>query len=583
MNKNGQSRREFLGVTGIGFAGVRIASLRGGSLLGSLVSAEAQNTDADPRHADLVVFNANVYTIDSSSPKAEAFAIKGGRFVYVGNSPDAKAFVGKMTQTLDAKRMTIVPGFIDCHNHAGGDILLYEVLVGNPYEVEFVTIASIIDKLRARAAKTPAGFWIDGYFFDDTKVKDNRQLNIHDLDKVSTEHPVCVHHRGGHTSYYNSKAFELAGVNNNTPNRMGGTFDHDETGDLNGRVTDRANDVFENVGKRETFSAEQKEQREREGLAYISKQFVRYGLTSVHHEGGDLFALQQVRARGELLHRVSFETNGEALDAMVKNGICSGFGDEWIRFGATYEHLVDGSFSERTMALSKPYPGTNPPYSGNITTTQQDLNAWAERVQRAGIQPNCHANGDVAIDMVLTAYEHAQQVAPRSDVRPKITHCTLINDDLLRRIKALGAVPAPFTSYAYYNSDKFHFYGEELMQRCMAYRSFLDAGVRVAPGSDFSPGPFAPLMGIQGMVTRTGWNGQTWGANQRISIDEALHVNTLNGAYNSHEEGIKGSITPGKLADFVILAEDPHTVDKNKIKDIEIVQTVSGGSIVYQK
>jgi predicted amidohydrolase YtcJ len=364
---------------------------------------------------------------------------------------------------------------------------------------------------------------------------------------------------------------------------MGGTYDHDENGELNGRVTDRARDVFDNVGNRETFTAEQNEQRERDGLAYISKQFVRYGLTSVHHEDDNLFTLQQVRACGELLHRVSFETSGDMLEAMIKNGICSGFGDEWIRFGATSEHVADGSFSERTMALSQPYEGTNPPYKGNITETQQDLNAWAERVQRAGIQPNCHANGDVAIDLVLAAYERAQQAAPRPDVRPKITHCTLINDDLLRRMKALGVVPAPFTTYAYYNSDKFHFYGEERMKRSMAYRSFLDAGIRAAAGSDFSPGPFAALMGIQGMVTRTGWNGETWGANQRISVEEAVQVNTINGAYNSHEEAIKGSITPGKLADFVVLADDPHTVSKEKIKDIEIVRTVTGGSTVYQK
>lgn len=578
MKRSPHNRREFLGLTGVGLAG-----LTSGSLLNSKVFAETKSLGADPHHAELVVLNANVYTIDASMPKAEAFAVTDGKFIFVGNSDEARTLIGKKTQTLDAKKMTIVPGFIDCHNHAGGDVLLYEVLVGNPFEVEFVTIASIVEKLRAKAQKTPAGFWIEGYFFDDTKVKDNRQLNVHDLDQVSREHPVSVHHRGGHTSFYNSKALELAGVDKQTPNRKGGTYDHDENGELTGRVTDRAREVFRNVGKRETLTPEQREQRERSGLAYISKQFVRYGLTSVHHEDGDLSALQQVRARGELLHRVSFETSDDLLDAMIRNGINSGFGDEWIRFGATSEHTADGSFSERTMAMSQPYAGTNPPYSGNITETQEDLNAWVERVQRAGIQPNCHANGDVAIDMVLRAYEHAQQVAPRPDVRPKITHCTLINDDLLRRMKALGGVPAPFTSYAYYNSDKFHFYGEERMKHCMAYRSFFDNGIHVAAGSDFSPGPFAPLMGIQGMVTRTGWNGETWGANQRISVDEALQVNTINGAYNSHEEGIKGSIAPGKLADFVVLADDPHTADKGKIKDIEIVRTVTGGATVYER
>ena len=578
MKKHRHSRREFLGLTGASVAG-----LATGLFPRSNVLAETEIADADPRHADLVIFNARVYTMEPRAPRAEAFAVKGSRFVYVGKTAEAKSFIGKGTRTFDARQMTIVPGFIDCHNHCEGTTLLYDVLVGNPYEVEFVTIASIVQKLRAKALKTPAGFWVDGYFFDDTKVKDNRQLNVHDLDKVSTEHPVCVHHRGGHTSFYNSKAFELAGITRNTSNPAGGTFDRDADGNLTGRVTDLAIDVFEHVGKRETFTPRQKQQRDRDALAFISKQFVRYGLTSVHHEDGDLFELQQVRARGELMHRVSFETSGHVLEAMISSGITTGFGDEWIRFGATSEHTIDGSFSERTMALSRPFPGSHPPYRGNITTNQKDLNAWVERVQRAGIQPNCHANGDVAIAMLLTAYERAQKVAPRPDVRPKITHCTLVNNDLLRRMKALDAVPAVFSTYAYYNSDKFHFYGEELMKWCMAFRSFHDAGIRAAAGSDFGPGPFAPLMGIQGMVTRTGWNGETWGANQRISVDEALQVNTINGAYNAHEETFKGSITAGKLADFVVLADDPHTVDQGKIKDIEIVRTVTGGSTVYQK
>jgi predicted amidohydrolase YtcJ len=459
---------------------------------------------------------------------------------------------------------------------------LYDVIVGNPYQVEFVTIASIVDKLKERARQTPPGFWVEGFFFDDTKVQDKRALSVHDLDQVSREHPVSVRHRGGHTTYYNSKALELAGVTKSTPNSAAGTFDRDPNGELNGRVTDRARNIFLNVGKRATFTPEQTLSRNRDALAFISKQFVRYGLTSVHHQGGDLFALQQVRARGDLLHRVSYEAYDDMLEVMVAKGIATGFGDEWIRFGATAEHTCDGSFSERTMALSVPYPGVEPPYQGNVTTTQDDLNAWVERMHRAGIQVNCHANGDVTIDMVLTAFERAQRLFPRPNFRPKITHCTLINEDLLRRIKAIGAVPAPFTSYGYYNSDKFRFYGEALMQRSMAYRSFADAGIPAAAGSDFSPGPFAPMMGMQGMVTRKGWNGETWGANQRISVDEALRVLTINGAYASHEEAIKGSITPGKLADFVVLADDPHTVDPDKIKDIEIVRTVTGGNTVYQ-
>ncbi len=564
----------------MGLAGAGLAGAVGGSWVGAtpgVVAAADTTTDAD-----LVVLNATVYTMDPALPKAEAFAVRNGRFVAVGRSADIKGLAGKGTQTLDAKGMTIVPGFTDCHNHCFGTVLLYEVLVGNPFQVEFVTIASIVDKLRARAKETPPGTWVEGYFYDDTKVKDKRRVTAKDLDAVSLDHPVVVHHRGGHTGFYNSKAFEMAGVTKKTPNPPGGTFDHDDSGELNGRVTDRAMAVFEKVGARPTYTQEQQEQRDRDGLAHISKQFVRYGLTSVHHQGGNLAALQQVRARGELLHRVSYEPYGAVLEAMIAAGIMTGFGDEWIRLGATAEHTVDGSFSERTMAMSVPFPGVTPPYKGNVTETQDDLNAWVERVHRAGIQVNCHANGDVAIGMYLTAIERAQQLFPRPDARPKITHCTLITDDLVRRIKAAGAIPTPFTSYAYYNSDKFVFYGEELMKRAMAYRSFLDAGIPAAAGSDFQPGPFAPLMGIQGMVTRRGWDGATWGANQRITVDEALQVNTINGAHASREESIKGSVTAGKLADFVVLADDPHTVDPEKIKDIEVVRTVVGGGTAYR-
>jgi predicted amidohydrolase YtcJ len=562
----------------MGMAGAGLVAAGGSWVDRSQATAAAL---AEAREADLIVFNAKVYTVDARMPTAEAFAIKGTRFIAIGSTADVKGLIGKNTETFDAKQMTVVPGFADCHNHAPGNTLLYEVIVGNPFEVEFVTIRSIVEKLRARARETPPGTWVEGYFFDDTKLQDKRELNVHDLDEVSKDHPVVVRHRGGHTSYYNTRAFEMAGITKATPDPPGGTLDKDTLGDLTGRVTDRARSLFDKTGTRPRFSEDEKLRRDRDGLAYISKQFVRYGLTSVHHEGGNLLALQQVRARGDLLHRVSYEASGTVLDAMITGGIATGFGDEWIRFGATSEHGVDGSFSERTMALSVPYPGSNPPYKGNVTETQDVLNAWVERVHRAGIQVNCHANGDVAIDSVLTAIERAQKLFPRPDVRPKFTHCTLINDDLVRRLKAAGAVPALFTTYAFYNSDKFEFYGEELMKRCMAFRSLLDAGVPAATGSDFSPGPFAPLMGIQGMVTRTGWNGKTWGANQRVTVDEALRINTINGAYASHEEAIKGSISVGKLADFVVLSDDLHTVPPDKIKDIQIVRTVVGGKTVY--
>lgn len=574
MHRN-PDRRQFMSLTAAGAAGLLIAPAPAN------VRATLRALLAHAADPELIVYNAKVYTMETRMPRAEAFAVTGGRFSAIGETNDIRALAGKRTQLVDAKQMTIVPGFIDCHNHAGGTTLLYEVLVGNPFEVEFVTIQSIVDKLRKKASETPPGTWVEGFFFDDTKLKDKRPLTIHDLDRVSTEHPVAVRHRGGHTTFYNSKAFELAGITKNTPNPPGGTYDKDANGELNGRVTDRATGAINRVGKRVAYTEAERAQRERDGVAHISKQFVRYGLTTVHHEGGDLTALHEVRDRGELHHRVSYEATGRVLDSMIASGQTTGVGDDWIKLGATSEHTVDGSFSERTMALSVPYPGQNG-YKGNVTETQDDLDAWVARVWRAGIQPNCHTNGDVAIEMYLTALERAAKAAPRADVRPKFTHCTLITDEIVRRMKALDAVPALFTTYAYYNTDKFPFYGEELMKRSMAYRTLLDAGIRAAAGSDFAPGPFAPLMGIQGMVTRTGWDGTTWGANQRISVDEAIRVNTINGAYNSHEETLKGSIKNGKLADFVMLADDPHTAKPDRIKDIQIARTVVGGTTMYQ-
>ena len=577
MNGVRHTRREFLGMTG---AAVTCAA--GGGLFKPL-AAQSFAPYSRIGDADLVVYNAKVYTVDGSLPIAEAFAIKNGRFIAVGTTAEMKSLAGKKSRLMDAGQMTVVPGFIDTHNHGGGEVLLYEVLVGNPYEVEFVTIDSIVEKLKARAMITPPGFWVVGYFYDDTKTRDGRPLHTQDLDRVSTQHPVAVQHRGGHTTFYNSKAFEMAGITKNTPNPFGGTYDKFPNGELNGRVTDNAFLTIDRVGPRVTYPASIKSRRELDGVAFMSQKFVEYGLTTVHHdENGVLEAMQEQRIQGKLLHRVSFEPDGALLEAMLANGIESGFGDEYLSLGATSEHMADGSFAERTMAISKPFIGISPPYYGNLLETQDDLNAWVERVHRNNIRVNCHANGDVAIDRVLIAYESALKKYPRPNARPKITHCSLVNDDLVRRMKAIDVVPDEFSTYPYYNADKFHFYGQEMMAHMMAFRTMIDAGIKPSGGSDFPPGPFSPLMAIQAMVTRTGWNGETWGAAQRITVDEALQVMTINGAYNSREEARKGSITPSKLADFVVLADDPHQVAQEKIKDIKIVQTVVGGETVYQ-
>lgn len=565
-------------------------SLMGGAVAGAAAPGSAF---ADPQDPDLIVHNARVHTVDAALPRAQAFAVRAGRFVAVGGD-DVKSLAGRTTRLVDARGMMVVPGFIDTHNHcgaggaaftgnAGGEGMLYDVHVGNPYEVELVSIASIIAKLQVEARRLPPGTWVVGNFLDDTKLSDRRPLDVHDLDKVSADHPVAVIHRGGHTLFVNSKAFQMAGITKATPDPFGGTFDKDAKGELNGRVTDRAMTVLAKAGTHESFTPAQKQKRVMEGVAFISAKFAQYGLTTVHHnEDGALEAIQEQKLRGNLKHRVSYEVRNELLEAMIRVGLESGFGDDWVRLGAAAEHTVDGSLSERTMAMRQPYIGMPASYHGNLTETQDDLNTWCERAHRAHIQLNCHANGDVAIDRTLTAYERALTLYPRADARPKITHCSLVDAGLIQRIKALNAVPAMFSTYPYYNSDKFHFYGQETMQHMIAFRDILDAGIVASAGSDFGPGPFSPLMAVQAMVTRTGWNGETWGASQKITLDEAIRVNTLNGAYDARQEKDKGSITAGKLADFVMLADDLHAVAPSAIKDVKIVQTVVGGQVTYQ-
>ncbi len=564
----------------------------GGALALVSLSPRAWAAMLDPSPT-LILRGGRIHTLDPAVPYADAIAMSGSRIVGVGTWEELKTLATARTQVIDLGGQAIVPGFNDAHLHAVGESLLDDVLVGNPFEVEFFTIDRIVALLKERAAATPPGKLVRGEFYDDTKVKDGRPLVMADLDRVSTTHPVIVTHRGGHTYVVNSFAFQIAGITRDTPNPFGGTFDRDANGNLTGRVTDKAIDLIKAKTPEPEFSPEQARARALAGAAKISSEFVRYGLTSVCHTApglvgsgttiaDDLGAIQQLRREGKLLHRVTYEPSGAFLDALIANGVRTGFGDEWIRIGATAEQFSDGSFSERTMSRSTPYPGRTPPYYGNLMQTQESLDALVEKQMRAGIQPNFHANGDVAIGMVLTAYERGTKLLGPADRRPKITHCTNVSPELVGRIKALGAVPALFTSYAYYNADKFHFYGAEMMEHMMAYRMMIDAGVPVCAGSDFPPGPFAPLMGLQGMVTRKGWNGEIWGPSQKITVMEGLKVLSNNGAHASFEEDLKGTLSVGKLADMVLLDGDPATIDPEKIKDIRVQQTIVGGVTRYK-
>ena len=564
------TRGEFLSLTALLGGAAALAKVPFGRALAQSAGGTASASMESP---DFIVVNARVLTIDRAVPRAQAFAVKHGRFTAVGSSGDIRNLATRDTPVVDASGTTVVPGFIDCHCHPRGVNELYEV------DANLRSVASIQAALRTKASATAPGQWVQGFMFDDTKLSDGPLTRRH-LDEVSTTHPVGVHHRGGHTSWYNSYAFAKAGVTRETPDPDHGRFFRDASGEHNGRVAEQARNVFNRVVERPSFTEEQQRERSRLGMQHMSKLFAAAGLTSVHDAGAgadSIRAYEDARAAGELRHRAYLMVRGP-YERLRDAGVYTGFGDEWIRIGGV-KRSADGSASERTMRMSTPYVGTRD--HGILTMTQQEIDEIVEDAHRHNWQIGIHANGDVTIDMVLQAYERVLKQWPHPDRRHRIEHCSLVNPDLLRRIKATGTIPTPFWTYVYYHGEKWAEYGEEKARWMFAHRSFLDAGIDVVGASDYGPGPFEPLMAIQSMVTRTDYRGREWGPNQRVTVDEALTIATANGARASYEERLKGTITAGKLADFVILEKDPHDVDPMAIKDIKVVRTVVGGRTTY--
>jgi len=215
-------------------------------------------------------------------------------------------------------------------------------------------------------------------------------------------------------------------------------------------------------------------------------------------------------------------------------------------------------------------------------TPEPELYETGRRAHEAGWQIGTHANGDEAIDIVLRVYERLQRGHPRRDPRFRLEHGTVVNDDLVRRIKALGAIPTPFSTYVYWHGEKMKEYGPERLDRMFALRSFLDAGIPATQASDYPPGPFEPMMALQSEVTRTDSKGNVWGPHQRITALEALRVGTVNGAWASFEEDLKGSIEAGKLADLVVLGRDPLAEDPLSLISIPVERTMVGGRFVFE-
>ena len=271
---------------------------------------------------------------------------------------------------------------------------------------------------------------------------------------------------------------------------------------------------------------------------------------------------------------------GSLYSILKQAGIRSGDGGHMVRIGAV-KFAADGSASERTMRMSEPYVG-RPNDFGILMMTQEQIDAAVDDAVANKYRIGIHANGDVTIGMVLNAYERVLKNWKGPNPRFRLEHCSLVNPDLLRRIKATGTIPAPFYTYAHYHGEKWKEYGAERMNWMFAHKSFLDHGIPVAPASDYLPGPYEPMMALQSLVTRKDAQGRVWGPNQRITIAQALRVCTVNGAYASFEEDVKGTLEPGKLADIVMLEKDPHDIDPDRMQEIKVERTIVGGRVTHE-
>lgn len=528
--------------------------------------------------ADLVIRQANVLTVDAQQPKAAAFAVREGKFVAVGSEEMLKPFVGPNTKVLDLSGKTVVPGFIDAHAHPGPiypEDSRWANVDCSPKKIR--TMDDLVAALKRKAERTPPGQWVFGSRYQETKL--GRQPTRHDLDRASTNHPIIVSHSSGHQSVCNSLALQLARVMRETEDPPGGRFVRDDKGELTGLLQERAAAVVRAAGPR-TVDAPEAETI----AAYREcfRQYVARGITSVHVAGGgSSLAKSLEQARGQDLPlRFYFMFREGDIQEAARRKRESQSADDGLHYGAI--KLFHGnSLSAQTCWLSKPY-ADRPDYFGvPPARSQESLNKLILSIHEAGLQACVHCNGDREIDMLVTAFENALQQKPRTDHRHRIEHCSVVTEDLLRRIKKLNLVVVPH-SYIWEHGDKMEAYGEWRWNWMHAARSMLDRGIPVAGHSDFPVSAADPLLRIQDMVTRTSAEGKVYGAKQRISAEEALRAWTLGGAYAEFAEERKGSIAPGKLADFVVLGADPTRVKPETVKDIVVEKTFIAGKAVFQ-
>ncbi|MGB2868911.1 MAG: amidohydrolase [Bacteroidota bacterium] len=534
---------------------------------------------ASSQQADVIFTNARIWTVDKAKPSAEAVAVKAGRITKVGSNAEVGQFAGKATTVIDVRGKRMLPGLIDNHTHfMGGGFQLQNVdLRAAKTEEEFARL------IRERAEKYP-GRWITGGDWDHDSWPGGNLPTKELVDRYTPTTPVFVNRYDGHMALANSYALKLAGVTRGTQSPEGGTIVKDaRTGEPTGVLKDDAMGFVYRVvpgpGEHEMLEAA------RGALAEARK----FGLTSIQDmsSAADLRTYQKLKADGELTARFYSRLPISQWQHLAAIGIKVPFGDEWIRVGSL-KGFADGSLGSSTALFFEPYvsdPGTK----GLAMDILADgrLEQWALGADKAGLQLSIHSIGDSANSRMLDIFEKVVQQNPSWDRRFRLEHAQHIRPKDFQRFAHLGVI-ASVQPYHAIDDGRWaeKRIGHERCKTTYAFRTFLENHIRLCFGSDWTVAPLNPLLGIYAAVTRRTTddaNPNGWFPEQKISVEEAIEAYTINNAYAAFEENEKGSITEGKLADFVILEDDILKIDPGKISTIQVAMTVVGGKVVFER
>jgi len=537
---------------------------------------------------DLVLVNGKVVTVDADGTIAEAIAIKDGKVLKTGSNEEITRLAKGSATVIDLDGRTLLPGFIDSHEHCIRRGLSTDWVNCRAPPME--TIRDIIEALASKATEKTEGEWVVGSWFDETKLSDGRWPTRYDLDEATDKHPIYLGRAGGHNAVANSLALEIAGITKDTPQPEGGNIGRDDSGEPTGRLDEIA--AMNMVrGKIPAPGPEESVKLMVENWPALEERLLSWGITTVHEahiKAPEAIAYQELNEAGKLRLRVGLMLDGMspykgyATSDLARQGVRTGFGwgDKLYVIGVKIG--VDGAMGSLTASLRKPY-ANDPENYGINRVTQEELTGETVELHKAKNRACIHAIGDWAIDIALNAVEEAIKSALWEDHRHRIEHAGYVRPDQLDRMSRLGVAVSASIGFCYPIGDS-HIaaLGEERLCGYYPMRSFKAHGI-VAGGNSDGFGENWPITGISGCVARMSSSGQYLCTEQGIAPLDAIRAYTINGAYLEGTEKEKGSLEPGKIADMVVLDRDILTIDPVEIIDAKALMTIVGGEVVYKR